>query len=375
MAKTQSKERWCHRMNYTIRVTDHCNLNCKYCYAKTDDPHTMSIATLRKVLTNIILHEDPKHVSDITIHWTGGEPLLQDIGFFREIVEVQKVFFTDVKWTNIVATNLTLLTEEFIKFFFENNFQLRTSLDLPQQNHDDMRTDNNFFETLAKIHVLQASGIAININTVVTSQNIDKAEEIYDFLKRNMITSFSVSRFVLQGNAVDSQELLIAQPGQFGGFLVELFDLWMADTDGCLERITPLDNILEACKFHLKQIDVLQKPCFHCQDQIFSINPLGDVFPSCNKFLAHAETCFGNITENSLNEIFDSESRQNFLDKVTGSTGQVCPTCKYNTICQGGCYFLAYAANLDDNIDREDFCKGYYFVFDHIVKYLEGVTI
>ena len=144
-----------------------------------------------------------------------------------------------------------------------------------------------------------------------------------------------------------------------------------ADTDGCLERITPLDNLENACKFYLDQIDYA-KACFHCQDQIFAINPEGKVFPSCNKFLAHADTCFGDINRDSLEDIMNSETRQAFLKKVTSSTGKVCPTCKYAPICKGGCFFLAYAAKLDGNLDREDFCKGYYFVFDHIIKYLEG---
>ena len=70
----------------------------------------------------------------------------------------------------------------------------------------------------------------------------------------------------------------------------------------------------------------------------------------------------------------NSDARQSFLEKVTSSTGKVCPTCKYAPICKGGCFFLAYAAKLEDNLDREDFCKGYYFVFDHILKELKSET-
>ncbi len=163
---------------------------------------------------------------------------------------------------------------------------------------------------------------------------------------------------------------MIDKRGQFGLFLIELFDLWMADKDGCLERITPLDNILNACKKHMGQVKEA-RACFHCQDQIFAVDPQGLIFPSCNKFLAHPSTCFGDLNKDSFQTTLESEKRQDFLNKVEDSTSKVCTTCKYNDICKGGCFFLAYAAGMEEYKDREDFCKGYYFVFEHIVKYLE----
>lgn len=361
-------------MNYAVRVTDFCNLNCEYCYATTDTPHNMDFRTLHNVMDRICEYAETDGDKNITINWTGGEPLLQGVEFFQEIVDIQNSL-KDYTFENVIQTNLTLFDMYFLIFFSENNFKLRTSLDLPSEIHNERRMKDRkrvdgFENILAKIRILQNNGIPINVNTVVTSQNIDKAKEIYQFLKDYKVESFSVSRFVLQGNALDHKGLLIAEPGQFGRFLIELYDLWKADADGCLERITPLDNLENACKFYLNQIDYA-KACFHCQDQIFAINPHGKVFPSCNKFLAHENTCFGDIKTDTLENIMNSDKRQEFLKKVTSSTNRVCPTCQYASICKGGCFFLAYAAKLESNMDREDFCKGYYFVFEHIIKYLE----
>ncbi len=360
-------------MNYAVRTTDLCNLDCEYCYAKTDDPHSMNMATLRKVLTNIILHEDPAKVSDITINWTGGEPMLQGIEFFKEIIEIQSVF-TDINWTNVIQTNLTLLNTDWSNFLADNNFQVRTSLDLPRHNHAARRSDNNFNETMFRIRLLQDAGVSVNVNTVITSQNIHKAEEIYDFLQDHSITRFSMSRFVLQGNAVDHTELLLTEKGAFGKFLIELFDLWVNDPDTITVKMTPLENLINACTFHLNQVGVLAKPCFHCQDQIFAINPRGHVYPSCNKFLAHEDTCFGNLHNDTMEEILNSDKRKAFLEQVEDAKGKVCTTCTYADICKGGCFFLAYQFN-EDNPDREDFCKGYYFVFEHIIKHLKGAMV
>ncbi len=185
-------------MNLSVRTTDFCNLDCDYCYAKTDDPHSMSIETLEIVLKSLAdFHEvafapyEGKLIPDVTINWTGGEPLLQGIDFFRKIVELQNEI-EHMNFINVVQTNLTIIDNEFIRFFADNNFQVRTSLDLPPQNHEDLRTDNNFMKTLERIQVLQEYGAKININTVVTNRNIDHAKEIYQFLKEQNITSFSV---------------------------------------------------------------------------------------------------------------------------------------------------------------------------------------
>ncbi len=356
-------------MNLSVRITDYCNLNCDYCYATSDDPQSMSIKTLEIVLKALADHSE----GEVTINWTGGEPLLQGIKFFQKIIELQNEI-EHITFNNVVQTNLTLINDEFITFFTDNDFQVRTSLDLPPQNHDSLRTENNFIKTLERIHVLQDRGARINVNTVVTNRNIHQAKEIYDFLKENNIPSFSVSRFVVQGNGEQNTDLMIKERGQFGRFLIELYDFWTEDKDTCLERITPLDNILNACKAHMRKEPESARKCFHCQDQIFAISPLGMVFPSCNKFLAHPSTCFGVLGKYSLDDIFNSDKRKAFLDKVEASTNKQCPECKYNDICQGGCFFLAYAAGIEEYKDREDYCKGYYFVFDHIVTHLERET-
>jgi sulfatase maturation enzyme AslB (radical SAM superfamily) len=40
-------------MEYAIRITDFCNLNCAYCYARTENPQKMSLETLTRVLNEV----------------------------------------------------------------------------------------------------------------------------------------------------------------------------------------------------------------------------------------------------------------------------------------------------------------------------------
>ena len=128
-------------MNYSVRTTDFCNLDCEYCYAKTDTPHSMTIDTLEKVMKSIVdFHGASKE--SITINWTGGEPMLQGIKFFERVVEIQKDLFFDIEFVNVMQTNLTLINTEWMQFFKENDFQIRTSLDLPIENHGRLSIKN-----------------------------------------------------------------------------------------------------------------------------------------------------------------------------------------------------------------------------------------
>jgi len=356
-------------MEFAIRVTDNCNLNCDYCYAKVDKPVNMSIKTLEKVLKRIINYCS----GNVTISWTGGEPLILEKDFFEKIVEIQKKS-KKITFINILQTNLVYLDDWFINFLSKNKFQVRTSLDLPPEYHDKLRIKNNFDQTLKKIKQLQAANVQVNINTVITNLNVDSAKEIYKFLKKNNVSSFSVSRFILQGNALQNKDLVIQGEARFGKFLIQLFDLWVNDKKKPLiKRITPLDNLTNACKFML-QGKTNPNACFHCQQQILAINPKGNIYPSCNKFFGFPETCFGNIENQNIKNILESKQRITFLKKIKKITGKICSDCKYNSICKGGCFYVAFATNLDKITSREQFCKGYYFVFDHIVKHLKKMN-
>ncbi len=354
-------------IEFAVRVTDRCNLNCAYCYARTADPGHMSLETMTKVLTEAASLTD----GQIIISWTGGEPLLMGLEFFGAAMAVQTALGRE-RFTNIVQSNLILLNEGYTGFFADNGFSVRTSLDLPPDNHEALRLDGDFARSMASIARLKKAGVPINVNTVVTGRNVGRTAEIYAFLKQRDINSFSVSRLVEQANAADHPELFLGSNEAFGEFLVQLFDLWVADwPEPSVQRITPLDKLMAACRRGSRDEG---SKCFHCQSQMFAVDPRGRVFPSCNKFIALPETCFGNINEAPLTTLLGSAARRQFLTSTGDVSGRVCGMCEFVDLCEGGCYHIAHTALTrgGDVHTRENFCKGYYLVFARILKYLKA---
>jgi uncharacterized protein len=325
----------------------------------------MSLATLVRILEQMADY----NAGETVISWTGGEPLLMGRAFFELVLATQRRL--GKKFTNILQTNAILLDKNWIEFLLANNFQVRTSLDFPPELHDEMRQAGNFSATLEKIKLMVATGLPVNVNTVITNRNIDKVEEIYAFLKQLAISSFSVSRMVLQGNALINHDLAIRENSEFGLFLVKLFDLWINDrNEPRIARITPLDKLLNACQSYLRHDD--KDPCFHCQDQLLAIGPGGEVYPSCNKFFGVPESCLGNITDRNLAEVLKSPERGKFLSEVSAVTERLCSECEFMPICEGGCFYIAYNIRheAEQITGREQFCKGYYLILARIMDYL-----
>ncbi len=109
-------------------------------------------------------------------------------------------------------------------------------------------------------------------------------------------------------------------------------------------------------------------PCFHCQEQLLAISPNGDIFPSCNKFIVHKDTRIGNINDMGFDEALGSVQRSEVLDKVMLGIRAICTTCDHFHFCKGGCYFVAFEQEDPEHMTRDQFCKGYHLVFDHILE-------
>ena len=120
-----------------------CNLRCAYCYylEKKDlyaevKNHTLSIELLEKFIEQYI---NSQTMQEVLFTWHGGETLMRSISFYRKAIDLQKKYAGGRIISNSIQTNGTLLTDEWCKFFKENNFLVGISIDGPQHCHDRYR--------------------------------------------------------------------------------------------------------------------------------------------------------------------------------------------------------------------------------------------
>jgi uncharacterized protein len=124
-------------MKYTLLITQHCNLACKYCYIGKR-LHTMSPATAEKVIDFVFAKALPGE--RIKIGFFGGEPLLEFdlIKTITELAENHPAYDRN-RVQLAVVTNGTLFSTEMADFIRAHDMSFGISCDGPPHVHDRFR--------------------------------------------------------------------------------------------------------------------------------------------------------------------------------------------------------------------------------------------
>lgn len=176
-------------------VTNRCNLNCVYCQAKDIDSKNdgmMSEETAKKALEMVF----SSPCDSLTIEFQGGEPLV-NYPVIKYIVEYgtqlsqthnKKVCF------NLVS-NLTLMTQEMMHFFKDNNVSVSTSLDGNREIHNanrPMLSGKGSFEILSeKLKTLNEMGIYPGAIQTTTRFSMKSPEKLINtYIEKGMTSLF-----------------------------------------------------------------------------------------------------------------------------------------------------------------------------------------
>lgn len=158
-------------------LTRSCNLACLHCRAqakKERDEKELTTLECKSIIDSIWSFSNP------VIILTGGEPLMRSDIF--EIVEYgnQKGLYM------VLATNGTLLSKEVAKTLKALKIK-RVSLSLDgkdKKSHDEFRgVEGSFDSIITAAKILNEEKLPFQINTTVTSINVEDIESIYELAK------------------------------------------------------------------------------------------------------------------------------------------------------------------------------------------------
>lgn len=180
----------------TLQITQNCNLRCKYCaYSgkynqRTHNRNNMSIDTLKKSIDFVMERSDS--VERLNIGFYGGEPLLE-FTKIRSSVEYINEKYAGREIDYSLTTNGTILNDEIIHFFINNDFNVMISLDGPKEMHNKNRVFENgkgsfdtIMENLRYVKEYYPEFFKkISFNTVVPPENDYKC--INDFFSANEV--------------------------------------------------------------------------------------------------------------------------------------------------------------------------------------------
>ncbi|MFT4261243.1 MAG: radical SAM protein [Candidatus Woesearchaeota archaeon] len=368
-----------------IKPTHGCNFVCSYCYIEPEaEKGRMSEKTLSNIVEQVTFVNRLRGTMPSFI-WHGGEPLLMKSSFFEKIVELQDphtsfetnigrfkhddkeyVFVNDSVYSanNSIQSNGSLLTKDLAKQLYDLGYHLGTSLDGPCPINNLTRSLKNgegSFDAIYKgSEIAKEAGIGGGIITVLNKNNVHKVEELYEFYKEKNLSP-KVNPLIKSGSAAINYEDLGITPREYGEAMIKFFDLWYNDKDSKI-NIDPLDEIIgnlyygttSSCNF-----------TDNCQENFISIGPQGDVYP-CGRFDGIKEFKLGNINDQNLNEMLDSDLRKTLLSRNSDYIDG-CNTCEYKPICNSGCMHNAYTHS-GNILEKDYYCGAYKMIFKHIEK-------
>jgi uncharacterized protein len=340
-----------------------CNLSCQYCfyldkcrqYLETKK-HRMS----DKVLTQLLKTYMETQQSVYALCWQGGEPTLMGTNFFSTVVEYQKKYGrAGSRISNSVQTNATLITKDMAVLFSTYHFLVGCSLDGPADIHDMYRrtqTNGSTHQMVVKgIETLKQYQVQFNILTLVSRSNVDRAHEVYNYLKKigvGFIQFIPCVEFDEKGNLLP----FAITPDQWGCFLCDIFDQWYPK-DIFSISIRNFDSILSRKTDGTNTVCVTGDNC--CQYFVVEYN--GDIYP-CD-FFVEDRLKLGNIMETSWEKLISSPSWLEF-GRQKKEWHYTCNTCEYLELCGGDCLkHRMFANNPSHNISW--LCQGYKSFFKH----------
>lgn len=353
-----------------------CNMTCRYCFYADVVSHRevpsygkMRPETTAKMIENI--YADLNDGDHLTLAFQGGEPTIAGLRYYKHLDEMVQKQQKKVTVHYSIQTNGTLINEAWCEFLQEKQFLVGLSIDGYGEAHDsnrlDYRGDPTFARVLHTKKIFDTYEIEYNILCVLTQQLAYEPEKVFRFLIEEKIDYI---QFIPCLDDLDAQAYseFALTPAGFAHFYERLFEMWLAELEaGHYISIKLFDDIVNL--FVRRQVTACGI-LGNCSIQ-YVIEGDGSVYP-CD-FYCLDDYKLGNITEQTLRELFNQQPAKAFLN-CQKELPSYCDACPFKALCHGGCRRMKDAMYVND---ENNFC-GYQKVLKKVVpkigNILDGIT-
>lgn len=338
-----------------IKTNNRCNLNCSYCYEEFNQniPRpSLTVESYRKMQDELVTYSKRRRINHLNIIWHGGEPLLIGMDFYKSVLTQQKQ--CDIRFSNLMQTNATLITNQWIDFFKENDFKIGISLDGNPESNKVHRQKTEL--VIRNLELLNNQGIRPSIICVVSDQNYMHYSQLFSFFKNYQVEYIDlVPCYENNGKFTLNEE-------NYQTFFTQMFDLWIEN--GMTPIIRPFLNMIELLSGKVERDQLITCSLTGRCGEIISISPTGDVF-FCDCLPKEPQNMIGNIL---CTDIYHLSKSTNYtkLDKFKYAVSEDCLSCIYRNACGTGCMTRRIS-----NGGKDYYCHARKSLFSHICKSLK----
>jgi len=267
-----------------------CNLSCPYCFYRSRaslhaDAHPrMDEALLARIVESYAALPLPFH----SIAFQGGEPTLMGEGFFRRAAELGP----GVEFS--LQTNATLVTDSFARFLAESGWLVGVS------PHGDSPEFRRGYARLV------GAGADVSVLMLVTNRDVGRPEELYAYIADEL-----GCRFHQYIECTWPAEFAVTG-GEWGDFMVRLFDEWRRRGDERRVSVRTFDSIVAELVGGAPSLCQFADDCRHH----LVVEANGDVYP-CD-FFVRPELKLGNVAADGWEAIAESAAYAAFGARKRG---------------------------------------------------------
>lgn len=311
-----------------IELTNKCSRNCKHCSSSaTSDNKNLKELDFNHV-SKII--REAKLMGVETIVFTGGEPLMYNrlfelVKLTSNLVMKSTIYSFAYRNDQTLKQYRTLIENGLNKIIYSLADTLSDEEELSIYEKEE------FFDK-----VFDGSNATLGFHYAVSKDSIDRLNAVVNkaiqtFDNKRYFDKISLLRFVPHGKGTNVMDLSRKE-------LLSIKDLYLSNNNKSRIRLGSPWNIL----------GIENSPCI-IADEIMIIGFDGIAYP-CDSIKYFTELGIsGNIRENSLSEMYNSEYFTNIRNLNVNNS---CSSCNQYSICKSGCIGQKIIANYTQDADK-----------------------
>lgn len=172
-------------------VTLRCEHSCPYCQVSRQSDDKLKFDMTEEIADKAIDFALRSPARAIKIEFQGGEPLL-NFPIIQYVVEEANRRKNDKNVSYVIATNLALIDESILKYCKEKSIQISTSLDGPEDLHNNNRPrpgKNSYEKAISGIKMVREHLGVDSVSALMTTtrSSLNRVKEIIDeYLAQDM---------------------------------------------------------------------------------------------------------------------------------------------------------------------------------------------
>ncbi len=324
-----------------VKVSKLCNLRCTYCCegAELANPRRMrveNIGAMFRAVAGLLRQVGPKSRHKVTFYWHGGEPFVQPIAYWNEILNAQQQVFANlalrVRILNAVQSNLTTITPAHLPLL--KHFRLGFSFDVMNRLRVFAGGQDSAQRVISTVEWLTRCQVPLAGIVVVSRATVDHPDAVAEFYLSRRLPF----RFIQLDEGLEHLPAVAADRVSFDQYLAFARALF---TNAAVQRalveglrIDPITMAAQACEQNSRR----SKPALSLREcaereHLLEVNTDGEVYSTADY---PYRNWYGNIFTDSIEQLLLSDSRRHRIEQSAQRLEEVCSGCElFRRVCNG----------------------------------------